>query len=170
MMCDRRSYRLDTLTNDADRKLRNSLGRFATGVTVVTCAGEAGLYGITVNSFSSVSLQPPRILWNIAKVSRSVDAFLAADFFAVNILAADQEALSVHFAQTDRPRFDKVDYQLSARGVPLLAATLACFECRTCQVYECGDHHIIVGEIEDFRYVDGDPLLFYAGQYAQIAR
>lgn len=170
MMCGRRGFRLDILTNDTNRELRNCLGQFATGVTVVTCTSEGGPRGITVNSFSSVSLEPPRILWNLAKVSRSADAFLTADYFAVNVLAANQEASSVHFAQTERPRFDEVDYQLSARGVPVLAATLACFECRTYQVHECGDHHIIVGEIEDFRYADGEPLLFYAGQYARITR
>lgn len=170
MMCARHGGGLTRLANETHRKLRDGLGRFATGVTVVTCANRDGLYGITANSFSSVSLEPPRILWNIAKVSRSFQAFLAAEYFAINVLAADQEALSAHFAQTDRPRFDRIDHRLSARGVPVLAATLACFECRTHDIHECGDHHIIVGEIEEFRYGDDQPLLFYAGQYVRIAR
>lgn len=169
MMCGRHVGRLRILADDTHRELRDGLGRFATGITVITCADTDELYGITANSFSSVSLEPPLILWNIAKVSRSVQAFLAADYFAVNVLAEEQEALSVHFAQTDRPRFDKVEYQLSARGVPILEATLACFECRTHEIHDCGDHHIIVGGIQDFRYGNGKPLLFYAGRYGRVA-
>ena len=157
------------MNQDNHRQLRDGLGKFATGVTVVTCASPNGLCGITANSFSSVSLDPPLVLWNIAKVSRAMMTFLEARHFAINVLSADQESLSVHFAQTERPSFEHLDYEMSARGVPLLQSTLACFECRTHAVHDCGDHHIIIGEVEKFRFADGTPLLFFAGQYAQVA-
>ena len=84
-------------TDASERELRNALGRFATGVTVVTCQGSSGPCGITVNSFSSVSLQPALVLWNIAKVSNSLQAYLDAEHFAINVLTADQEPISAHF-------------------------------------------------------------------------
>jgi flavin reductase (DIM6/NTAB) family NADH-FMN oxidoreductase RutF len=169
MMCGRHGDRQADLTDNKHRELRDGLGKFATGVTVITCAGPAGLSGITANSFSSVSLEPPLVLWNIAKVSRALTNFLEASHFAVNVLSADQQALSAYFARADRPGFENVEYELSDSGVPLLQSTLACFECRTHEIHECGDHHIIVGEVENFRWVDGAPLLFYAGRYAQVA-
>ena len=152
------------------RMLRDGLGKFATGVTVVTCQGHTGPIGITANSFSSVSLEPPLISWNIAKVSRSLQAFLDADHFAVNVLASDQESLSVHFAQANRPPFDDIGHEISPSGVPLLADTLACFECRTHEIHDCGDHHIIVGEVENHVFKEGRPLVFFAGNYACLDR
>ena len=169
MMCGRRGDRHADLNQEHHRQLRDGLGKFATGVTVVTCAGPAGLCGITANSFSSVSLDPPLVLWNIAKVSRAMTTFLEARHFAINVLSEQQEALSVHFAQADRPGFTGIDYELSDNGVPLLQSTLACFECRTHEIHDCGDHHIIVGEVENFRFQDGRPLVFYASRYARLA-
>ncbi len=157
-----------TSTGATERELRNALGRFATGVTVVTCAGGPGLCGITVNSFSSVSLQPPLVLWNIAKVSNSLQAYLDAEHFAINVLSADQEFLSTHFAMSDHTLWDGIEHTLSDEGVPILPGTLACFECSTHQIHDCGDHYIIIGEIQRFRYVEGEPLLFFAGNYGQM--
>ena len=149
---------------------RRSLGRFATGVTVVTCQDADGnRLGLTANSFSSVSLEPPLILWNIAKVSRSLDAFLAAEHFGVSVLAADQQALSVRFARSDIDPFDGLECGLSAHAVPRIDAALAWFECRRYETHDCGDHHIIVGEVIDFEARDGDPLVFYRSQYRQLA-
>jgi flavin reductase (DIM6/NTAB) family NADH-FMN oxidoreductase RutF len=148
--------------------LRRCLGKFATGVTVVTCDGSAGPCGITANSFSSVSLQPPLLLWNIAKVSNSLQAYLDAEYFAINILGAGQRTLSSHFAQSDHTLWDNIEYNRSANNVPLLPNTVACFECRTHQIHDCGDHFIIVGEIESFRSSNDEPLVFYAGQYAAL--
>jgi len=156
------------VTEEDIRDFRTCLGRFATGVTVVTCQGARGPCGITANSFSSVSLEPPLILWNIAKVSNSLRAFLDAEHFAVNVLAEDQQSVSQHFAQSDHTRFNSVEYAVSKRGVPLLPGTAACFECRTHQVHECGDHYIIIGEVHDFRFGDARPLLFYGGAYRGI--
>ena len=149
--------------------LRECLGKFATGLTVVTCTDASGSHcGITANSVSSVSLEPPLILWNIAKVSNSLQAYLDAKHFAINILADDQQALSEHFATTDHTLFENVEFVTSAKGVPILPNTLACLECRTHQIHESGDHYIVVGEIERFRSDDRLPLLFYGGQYHEL--
>ena len=145
--------------------LRDCLGKFATGVTVVTCQGAKGPCGITANSFSSVSLEPPLVLWNIAKVSNSLQAYLEAEHFAVNVLSIAQIEISHHFAQSDHTRFNGIDYSVSEHGVPLLPGTVACFECRTHQVHDCGDHYIIIGEVERYRSASGEPLLFYGGEY-----
>lgn len=153
------------MTQDQKLELRRSLGRFATGVTVVTCLGDQGPCGITANSFSSVSLEPPLVLWNIAKVSHSLQAYLTAEYFAVNVLSAEQRHLSNHFAQSDHTVFNGVDYDSSADNVPLLPGTIACFECRTYAIHECGDHYIIVGEVQRFRSNDEAPLLFFGSEY-----
>ena len=148
--------------------LRDCLGKFATGVTVVTCQGDRGPCGITANSFSSVSLEPPLVLWNIAKVTNSLRAYLEAEHFAINILGAGQQDVSHHFAQSDHTRFNGIEHTVSDKGVPLLTGTVACFECRTHQVHDCGDHYIIIGEVERFRANDATPLLFYGGEYCRI--
>ena len=157
------------MTNDDKLDLRQSLGRFATGVTVVTCLGDKGPCGITANSFSSVSLEPPLVLWNIAKVSNSLRAYLAAERFAINVLGADQQDISHHFAQSDHTVFNGIEYSVSEHGVPVLPGTIACFECRTFETHDCGDHFIIVGEIERFRSNDGEPLLFFGSDYQRLA-
>ena len=153
------------MTEDDQFDLRQALGRFATGVTVVTCLGDKGPCGITANSFSSVSLDPPLILWNIAKVSNSLRAYLAAEHFAINVLGADQRDLSHHFAQSDHTVFKGIEYSVSEHGVPMLPDTIASFECRTHEIHDCGDHFIIIGEVERFDSSDGDPLLFFGGDY-----
>jgi flavin reductase (DIM6/NTAB) family NADH-FMN oxidoreductase RutF len=157
------------VTDDA-QQLRECLGKFATGITVVTCTNADGRpRGMTANSFSSVSLEPPLVLWNIAKVSNSLPSFLNAEHFAINILAGDQQEMSSHFASTDHTLFDSVEFRMSDNGVPILPNTLACLECRTYQVHDCGDHFIIIGEVESFRSNDRTPLLFFAGEYADLA-
>lgn len=154
---------------DEMKKFRQCLGKFATGVTVVTCVDEDGRpYGITANSFSSVSLEPGLILWNIAKVSDSLQAFLHAEYFAINILASDQQDLSSHFAKSDHTLFDEIRIDRSAQNVPLIPGALACFECRTDQIHDCGDHYIIIGEVIKFDARDAEPLLFFGGNYAAI--
>jgi len=157
------------VTEEEVLDLRQALGKFATGVTVVTCHGAKGPCGITANSFSSVSLEPPLVLWNIAKVSHSLRAYLDAEYFAINVLAAGQQELSSHFAQSDHTVFNGIDYDTSDRGVPLLSDSVARFECRTHQVHDCGDHYIIVGEVDSYRSNEREPLLFYNGQYASVS-
>ncbi len=152
-----------------NRAFRQCLGKFATGVTVVTCCDRGGHpCGITANSFSSVSLEPPLVLWNIAKVSNSLQAYLDAEYFAINVLSAGQRELSTHFAKSDHTLFRNVEYSLSGDGVPILPGTLATFECRTHKVVDCGDHYIIVGEVQAFGSSDGEPLLFFGGAYRRI--
>lgn len=150
---------------------RQCLGQFATGVTVVTCRDQdENACGITANSFSSVSLDPPMLLWNIAKSSNSLQAYLNAEYFAINVLTQEQRNISAHFAQSDHRIFDGVEYSISANGAPILPATLACFECRTTDRHECGDHYIIIGEVEKYRLNGGRPLLFFAGDYAALKK
>lgn len=148
---------------------RRSLGRFATGVTIICCRdGDGRALGITANSFSSVSLDPPLILWNIAKVSRSLDAYINAEYFGVNVLAAGQEDLSVRFARSDVDPFAGLDHDESERQVPRIEGCIAWFECRTHAVHDSGDHYIIVGEVIDYAAAEGEPLLFFRGNYRAL--
>lgn len=158
----------ESAVSDEAHELRQSLGGFATGVVVVTCSGSDGPCGITANSFSSVSLQPPLVLWNIAKVTNSLQAYIDAEYFAINVLSSEQKSLSSHFAQSDHTSFESIEFTQTSEGVPILPRTLACLECRTHQVHDCGDHYIIVGEVERHRINHGEPLLFFRGQYAEI--
>jgi len=151
---------------DKELELRRSLGRFATGVTVITCCAPDGRpCGITANSFSSVSLDPPLVLWNIAKVSNSLEAYLAASHFAVHVLTAQQRHLAEHFARTDHTRYNGVEHAISDGNVPILPGVLARFDCATRDIHEAGDHHIIIGEVLAHCASDGPPLLFFGGQY-----
>jgi flavin reductase (DIM6/NTAB) family NADH-FMN oxidoreductase RutF len=151
-------------------EFRKCLGKFATGVTVVTCVNKYGdACGITANSFSSVSLDPPLVLWNIAKVSNSLDAYLQAEYFAINVLSDAQQAVSSHFAQADHTIFDGYSFSSSPNGVPLLDDTLACLECRTTQIHEAGDHFIIVGLVESFTSTEQKPLVFFDGAYTSLS-
>jgi len=157
--------------SEASNELRRALGTFATGVTVVTCCDAQGQpCGITVNSFSSVSLEPPLILWNIARSSNSLEAFLNADVFVVNVLAEHQHETASHFARSDHRLFDSVDYTPGPGEVPLLPDTLGSFECSAHEVYDGGDHYIIVGRVDKCRWRQGAPLLFYGGRYAALAK
>ena len=151
------------------KEFRKCLSKFTTGVTVVTCTDDDGRpYGITANSFSSVSLKPRLLLWNVAKVSNSLQAFLDAEHFAINILARDQQELSSHFAKSDHTLFDTVEILRSEENVPLIPGTLACFQCRTFQIHDCGDHYIIIGEVVRFEARDAEPLVFFGGKYASL--
>jgi 3-hydroxy-9,10-secoandrosta-1,3,5(10)-triene-9,17-dione monooxygenase reductase component len=154
---------------DEMKKFRQCLAKFATGVTVVTCADDDGRpYGITANSFSSVSLKPRLILWNIAKVSNSLQTFLDAEYFAINILSKEQRELSAHFAKSDHTLFETVEIERSEENVPLIPGALARIECRTFNIYDCGDHYIIIGEVVRFESLDAEPLLFYNGKYSSL--
>jgi 4-hydroxyphenylacetate 3-hydroxylase, reductase component len=156
------------MSSNENIALRDCLGKFATGVTVVTCQGSRGPCGITANSFSPVSLEPPLVLWNIAKVSDSLQAYLDAEFFAINVLGVEQQALAEHFSQSDHTVFNGIEYHRTPDGVPLLPGAAAHFECHTHQTHDCGDHHIIIGEVEQFRSNGGAPLLFHDGLYKRL--
>lgn len=150
---------------------RSALGAFATGVTIVTTRDGAGVdCGLTANSFNSVSLDPPMVLWSLARTSQSMDAFRGASHFAVHILAADQEALSNGFAKRGADKFAGLQIERGASDVPLLTGCTARFQCRTAYQYEGGDHIIFVGEVIAFDHEDRGPLLFHGGRYALAAR
>ena len=150
-------------------EFRNALGSFATGVTIITALGKDGQkVGMTANSFNSVSLTPPLILWSISKSTNCFDDFIAAESFAVHILAADQQELSNLFATTGEDRFANIQCTEGLSGTPILPHYSACFECKTAQQYEGGDHIIITGEVLKFSDNQLDPLLFYRGNYHNL--
>jgi 3-hydroxy-9,10-secoandrosta-1,3,5(10)-triene-9,17-dione monooxygenase reductase component len=148
---------------------RKVLSHFATGVTVVTARQVSGKpWGFTVNSFTSVSLTPPLVLFCVDHAAESLATMSQAEYFAVNFLAASQEAISRRFASRSPDRFEGVDYREGPRGSPLLAGSLGFIECRKVDSRLYGDHTVIVGEVMDAKATGGDPLLFYRSSYARI--
>lgn len=158
---------LDLGAGGVDRRaLRHALGHFATGVAVVTTRTDAGkLEGLTANSFSSVSLDPPLVLWCLRRDAASAPGFTAAGAFAVNVLAAHQHALSRHFATPAPDKFAGLRHAAGLHGCPLLADSLAHFECRTENAVDAGDHVIFIGRVLRLSHRDGEPLIFSAGRY-----
>ncbi|MEQ8347246.1 MAG: flavin reductase [Sneathiellaceae bacterium] len=160
------------MTESTDpRVFRQALGRFPTGVTIVTTSAgpdPADWVGVTANSFNSVSLDPPMVLWSLGRNARSFETFVEASHFAVHILAESQQGLSNRFARTIDDKFDGIACATGVGGVPLLADCVACFECRTAHVYEGGDHLIFVGEVLNFSHSDRVPLVFHEGRYAAL--
>ncbi|MFD1341628.1 flavin reductase family protein [Litorisediminicola beolgyonensis] len=151
-----------------DRPLRAALGRFATGVTVVTCQTEDGPLGITANSFASVSLDPPLVLWSPAKGSARFPFFAAADRYAIHVLGAEQAELCRAFARNG-DSFGRFAWRESAGGVPLLENCLARFECDKVAEHEGGDHVIVVGRVTRVTTRPGAPLLFFGGAYGAFS-
>lgn len=151
------------------RELRDALGLFATGVTVVTAPGSGDQpIGITANSFSSLSLDPPLVLWSLALRSPSIDAFAEGQPFAINILQREQEALALQFARPTDDKFKNVEYALNGYRVPLLEGAQAQLECTVEFTRVLGDHLLIVGRVEAMNTMPGEPLLFYRGAFAQL--
>lgn len=148
---------------------RRTLGEFATGVTVITTSVDGTRYGMTSNSFASVSLKPSLVLWSIRRESQSFTAFEACSHFAVNILAHDQMPLSQRFAKSGPDKFDGVASRDGIEGSPLLNGSAATFECRRTQTFDGGDHLILLGQVERFSRYDRQPLLFSKGRYAIAA-
>ncbi|HJZ69635.1 MAG TPA: flavin reductase family protein [Blastocatellia bacterium] len=150
-------------------EFRMALSRFVTGVTVVTTTGlDNRPVGITVNAFSSVSLEPPLVLACVDKRASVHDYLTEGRHFAVNILAEDQEHLSRRFASKDQDRFNGARYRLGVTGAPLLEGALASIECRIVHTYPGGDHTIIVGEVETAGVAEHKPLAYHRGHYAQL--
>ncbi len=151
------------------RSFRDALGHFATGVTVITTLDSAGTpIGMTANSFSSVSLDPPLVLWSVARTSRSYSIFMEAPRFAIHVLSCDQEAVAMQFATSDQDRFANIQTSVGLGSVPLLEGCSARFECETEHRYEGGDHIILVGRVMAFENGDKDPLLFHRGRFARL--
>lgn len=153
-----------------DKDYRKALGTFATGVTVITTMSGGAPVGFTANSLSSVSLEPPLLLFCLDRGSYSFNHFEAAKHFAVNVLTDLQEDVSTHFARPSEDKWRHVGYEICSVGCPVFADALAVFECRTHAVHDGGDHIIVVGEVVRFLHeAEGDPLLYYRGRYARIA-
>ncbi len=157
-------YRFDA------RTYRDALGEFATGVAVITTrAADGRPVGVTINSFASVSLDPPLVLWSLGLHSPSLAVFESCSHYAVNILAADQAELSQRFAQSQDDRFAGIETSVGAGGTPLLNGCSAWFECRNELRYPGGDHVILVGYVESFHRDEKPPLIFYGGRYRELA-
>jgi len=144
------------------------MGCFATGVAVVTAIDRNGTkVGMTINSFNSVSLDPPLVLWSIANDSQSFDTFVEAEHFAVNVLAIHQQNICEQFAARGTDKFNGLDCDAGIAGVPILPAYSAIFECKAEDRYDCGDHAILVGRVLRFEDRKTDPLIFYRGHYLE---
>ena len=152
-------------------KFRACLGRFATGVTVVTCGAGPERRAMTVNSFTSVSLDPPLILFCLGDDAFHKARFLTAESFAVSILSDDQMDLSNRFAAETDDSFQDLEVEILSTGCPVLGGALAGLDCAVETVHRAGDHHVIVGRVLDMRAPPGgDPLLYFGGSYARIRR
>ena len=153
------------------RDLRRALGQFATGVTVVSTRAKDGRrIGVTVNSFSSVSLDPPLVLWSLSRQSPSLADFAEASHFAINVLAASQHHLSRQFSTPLPDKFENVECSGEGAGCPLLKGTTAHFVCRNVRQVDGGDHVIFLGEVEEYKWNEGEPLVFHSGRYRVATR
>ena len=152
------------------RDLRTALGSFGTGVTVVTSGNaQSRLVGVTANSFSSVSLEPPIVLWSLVSSSPSLEVFDETGRFVINVLALRQMDFSKQFSKTLTDKFDGVDYIEGLGGLPVIQNCVATFECKTIQRTLVGDHILFLGQVENYVYENKAPLLFCQGNYLQVA-
>ncbi len=151
------------------RAFRDALGRFATGVTVVTAPSPAGPLGITANSFASVSLDPPMVLWSPAKSSARFGVFSTAPRFAIHVIGAEQADVATRFVRNGRA-FEGLNWALGAGGVPLIAGCLARFECDLAATHDGGDHLIVLGNVLAAEMREGTPLVFCSGGYGEFSR
>ncbi|MET0382062.1 MAG: flavin reductase family protein [Burkholderiaceae bacterium] len=149
--------------------LRRALGRFVTGVTIVTCLdGRGARVGLTANSFNALSLDPPLVLWSLRVSSASIEAFTAASHFAVNVLSAGQIGLSRRFARPSSAKFDEGEWTDGQGGAPSLAGCVAVFECRRHSHHPAGDHVLFIGEVERIGGSAATPLVYHEGHYRTL--
>lgn len=150
------------------RVFRDALGRFATGVTLVTIAGPDGPMAFTANSFASLSLDPPLVLWSPAKSARRYPFFAAARHYAIHVLGRHHAEMPARFAR-DGSGFDGLAWTSNAEGVPVLAGALARFDCVQNATHDGGDHLIIVGKVLRLALEEGEPLVFAKGRFGSFA-
>jgi flavin reductase (DIM6/NTAB) family NADH-FMN oxidoreductase RutF len=152
------------------RDLRNALGCYPTGVTIITAPdGQGGMVGVTANSFASVSMDPPLVLWSLDLSSYSLDAFTDAGHFGINVLSQQQLDMCKHFAKRQKDKFADVDFDVGEGGVALFDGSAAKFQCRTVSMHDEGDHRVFVGEVIAFEYrPEVEPLVFTHGSYAEV--
>ena len=149
---------------------RKSCARFATGIAVATViGGDEQPYGVTVNSFTSVSCAPPLVLICVDYRCSILPQFRASSHYGINVLSEDQRSLSVRFAQRQPDRFEGLEWRRGETGVPILGGCLSIMECSVSQVVEADDHAIFIGEVERTEFQDGKPLLYYASSYRHVA-
>jgi len=169
IQADATNKRSMSTSNFSKLDFRNALGSCATGVTVVTALGKNGQkVGMTANSFNSVSLDPALVLWSIGRDTNCFDDFIAAEAFAIHILAEDQQELSNRFATTGTDRFAGLEVSEGLAGVPLLTHYSACFQCAIANQYDGGDHVIMLGKVLDFTDQGHRPLIFHRGNYEAL--
>lgn len=157
-----------TFRPEADpRRFRDALGCYATGVTIVTCNNGDGPLGITANSFASVSLSPPLVLWSPARASLRFQSFVEAEFYAIHVLGDRHKDQCRTFA-SEGGNFSELDWQTGDNGVPLIEGCLARFECRQHAVHDGGDHAIVVGQVIRATIEEGSPLVFARGSYGSF--
>jgi flavin reductase (DIM6/NTAB) family NADH-FMN oxidoreductase RutF len=151
------------------RDFRNALGTFATGVTIITAVTPDGKpYGLTCNSFASVSLNPPLVLWSLGMFSNGLSIFQNASHFTVNVLGASQQDLSNRFSKSSEDKFAGVEWTPGLGKAPVLANCVATFQCRAANRYYGGDHIIFLGAVEAYAYNRQEPLLFARGGYGRF--
>ncbi len=153
--------------SESVKDYRSALGRFATGITVVTALGPDGPVAITVNSFASVSLNPPLILWSPNKNSKRHDFFVNATHFIVHVLAAEQRQVCEAFARSAYA-FDVVTTRPNEHDIPIIDGCLAVFECNKFAAFDAGDHTVLLGEVENASHRSGEALVFANGAYREI--
>jgi flavin reductase (DIM6/NTAB) family NADH-FMN oxidoreductase RutF len=150
----------------SERRFRDVLAQFATGVTIITArTGEDTYVGFTANSFNSVSLDPPLVVWSLARRSRSLAVFEGAEHYAVNVLAHDQIELARRFSRPHADRFATVPFRLGAAGAPLVEGAVAWLECRHHALHPAGDHMLFIGQVEACAYQNVEPLVWHGGRY-----
>ena len=153
----------------SDRDLRDAFGTFATGVTVVTAVRPDGApVGVTANSFTSVSLNPPLLLWCLANASASRAAFTLGSEFAVHVLTHEQRDLALHFARRSAQKFEVDAHWQAKPHPPLLADALCRFDCRVHSLIETGDHIVVFGSVQHWVRGAGAPLTFHAGKFGAV--
>lgn len=159
------SFEGDTLDG---LSFRQALGRFATGVAVITtCTIEGKLEGVTANSFAAVSLDPPLVLWSLRRNASAFDSFCRSGVFAVNVLAADQRELARHFARSVAEKFASVPFTSGLGGSPIFSGCLTTLECQVQSTTDGGDHLIFIGRVLRAHMRHGDPLIFSAGKFCR---
>jgi flavin reductase (DIM6/NTAB) family NADH-FMN oxidoreductase RutF len=159
--------RVAAVSSDA---FRHACGRFATGVAIAAVRDESGVpHGLTVSSFTSVSLEPPLVLICLGHAVTNIEEFRHSRYFGLSFLREEQRAISDHFARKGHDKFDGVDWYYGRSGVPLIANALGNMECVTYQRFTSGDHDIFVGEVAHVEVANGSPLVYYASSYRKLA-
>lgn len=159
------------MTEEDTRALRNALGNFATGITVMTTLDTNGKpQGMTANSFSSVSLEPPLVSWCVGRESRLFNLFQSTHYFAVNILHRNQQSVSQLFSNSHDNKFEETPWHSGLNGLPLLDDCYCQLQCKIEHRYSAGDHVILIGRVLDFKSQPMSPLIFHGGQYQVLGK